>query len=123
VKDAYEDYRKLLLNPTYPTNASQHQQRDSVPRATNRYPEFDALMEAIVAAHADDHVMLQAVAQAYQYQRHDGYIVAGKFERGDHRGGGDYADANERDRVRGLQLLVQAIPSVRRAPADVQGAS
>ncbi len=123
VKDAYEDYRKLLLNPTYSDQrASQHLNNAIQCLARlNRYPEFDAFMEAIVAAHADDHVMLQAVAQAYQYQRHDGYIVAGKFERGDHRGGGDYADANERDRVRGLQLLVQAIPSVRRAPADVQG--
>lgn len=123
VKDAYEDYRKLLLDPTYSDQRASTHLNNAIQclARLNRYPEFDALLEAIVAAHPDDHVMLQAVAQAYQYQRHDGYIVAGKFERGNHRGGGDYSDASERDRVRGLQLLVQALPSVRRAPADVQG--
>ena len=34
----------------------------------------------------------------------------GKFERGRHRGGGQLVNASERDRVRALQLMVQAMP-------------
>ncbi|MGB2092356.1 MAG: MG2 domain-containing protein, partial [Akkermansiaceae bacterium] len=37
-----------------------------------------------------------------------GYIIAGEFRRGGHRGGGQYADCTERDRVRAIQLFLQA---------------
>ena len=36
--------------------------------------------------------------------------MAGEFNRGNQRGGGQYADATQRDRVRALQLLEQARP-------------
>ena len=41
---------------------------------------------------------------------HQGFIVAGKFCRGNQRGGGKVVNAVERDRVRALQLMVQAKP-------------
>ena len=40
---------------------------------------------------------------------HQGSIVAGRFFRGPHRGGGEVVNAYERDRVRALQLMVQAM--------------
>ena len=39
-----------------------------------------------------------------------GYIVAGKFYRGNKRGGGRFVSTRERDRVRALQLFLQALP-------------
>ena len=41
---------------------------------------------------------------------HNGFIIGGEFERGHHRGGGEYAVSIERDRVRALQLFEQALP-------------
>ena len=42
-------------------------------------------------------------------------IVAGKFYRGPHRGGdGRWVNTMARDRVRALQLMVQALPNARK---------
>ncbi|MBE9542879.1 MAG: alpha-2-macroglobulin, partial [Proteobacteria bacterium] len=40
---------------------------------------------------------------------HWGYMVAGEFQRGSHRGGGKYVNALQRDRVRALQLMNRAL--------------
>src|SRR4029079_7194002 len=39
-----------------------------------------------------------------------GFIIAGKFQRGPHRGGGKYVNASLRDRSRALQLMQAAMP-------------
>lgn len=44
-----------------------------------------------------------------QFQ-HQGFMNAGEFWRGQHRGGGKVVNAVERDRVRALQLMNQALP-------------
>ena len=48
--------------------------------------------------------------------QHFGFIVAGKFHRGQHRGGGRYVGSYERDRSRALQLLVQGLDRARSDP-------
>jgi len=119
VKDAYENYRKVLLDPRYDgtdiakylSNVSNSLQR------LNRVPESDELWEAIVAAHPKQRGVIAGVAAQYMSARQDGFIVAGKFERGNHRGGGEYVSAGERDRVRALQLYVQAMPLFDDVPA------
>ena len=50
------------------------------------------------------------------YWFHNGVIVAGKFERGPHRGGGKFSNAFARDRVRSLQLMTQAIDAAKNEP-------
>ncbi|MEK6234833.1 MAG: MG2 domain-containing protein, partial [Planctomycetales bacterium] len=52
---------------------------------------------------------------------HYGYMIAGKFRRGQHRGGGKVVNAVERDRVRALQLMTQAMPLAKQngSPAEV----
>ena len=37
------------------------------------------------------------------------YIIAGEFRRGRHRGGGRYVNVFQRDRIRALQLMTQAM--------------
>ncbi len=75
----------------------------------NRQNETDALREKVIERHANNWQLLWAAAQSYQYADHSGYMIAGKFERGAHRGGGKYVNALDRDRVRSLQLAVQAM--------------
>jgi uncharacterized protein YfaS (alpha-2-macroglobulin family) len=123
VKDAFDGYRRALTDSAYDggdiyariTNALQCLAR------LNRVPESDEFLEAIVAAHPKNVEILVAVANHYRSQRHDGFMVAGKFERGSHRGGGDYVDATDRDRVRSLQIFVQALPIAVDSPANVRG--
>src|SRR5262249_23699518 len=82
-----------------------------------RVDEVDAFREAVVAAHQGNWRLLQAAAASYLNDpQHDGFIVAGKFQRGQHRGGGRYVASYERDRSRGLQLLAQGLDRARSDP-------
>jgi uncharacterized protein YfaS (alpha-2-macroglobulin family) len=79
----------------------------------NQYKEFDGLVENAVKANEDNWHLLETAAQLYQSTAHYGFIVGGEFERGQHRGGGQYANVVERDRIRALQLMRDAEALVR----------
>ena len=115
-KDAYEGFRKLALDPRRRSPpggrrpehgravppAPQPGRRDRrLPRGGDRGPQGE--LAAAVGRGAELSCSIQ----------HHGFIVAGKFERGNHRGGGQVVNAVERDRVRALQLMVQAMPLAR----------
>ena len=51
---------------------------------------------------------------SYNQNNHWGYMVAGEFHRGSHRGGGKYVNALQRDRVRAMQLMNRALAHDRR---------
>ncbi|MCA9049299.1 MAG: alpha-2-macroglobulin, partial [Planctomycetaceae bacterium] len=77
----------------------------------NRVNEFDAFVEAAVTTHAGDWRLLKRAAESLQGQvDQNGFLVAGEFHRGHHRGGGEWVSSSNRDRVRALQLLLQAEP-------------
>jgi hypothetical protein len=72
--------------------------------------EADELLETAVAAHKSDFRLLARAGRAYTGEIiNGGFVVAGKFERGHHRGGGQWASVAARDRVRSIQLLLEAI--------------
>src|SRR5262249_37379603 len=81
-----------------------------------RNDEVDALREAVIAAHRDNWRLLQAAAESFLGGEHSGFIVAGQFHPGQHRGGGRYVGSYERDRARALQLLVQGLDRARTDP-------
>jgi uncharacterized protein YfaS (alpha-2-macroglobulin family) len=74
----------------------------------NRINEIDAFLEATAESHADNWRVLAKVAALTLNQPHYGTQIAGRFERGPHRGGGKVVNAIARDRVRALQLYWQA---------------
>jgi len=86
----------------------------------NRLDEVDAFREEAVAAHPDDWQLLAQVAQSYVNTTNYGFMIAGEFHRGSHRGGGRVMNAAARDRVRALQLLRQAIQQVEAAHEQSQ---
>ena len=100
-KDAYEGFRKLVLDP----QDDSRQVGGDLSMAIqclgrlNRIAECDALLEDAVKVHKDNWRLLAAAAQQYMNDPHWGFIVAGKFERGQQRGGGNMVNAVERDRV------------------------
>ncbi|MDR0610633.1 MAG: alpha-2-macroglobulin, partial [Planctomycetaceae bacterium] len=80
----------------------------------DRVSETDEFLEKTAEIHKTDWAMLKIIAETYCNNIiHGGFIIDGKFQRGHRRGGGgQWIDTTERDRVRALQLFVQAIPLV-----------
>ena len=109
-KDAYEAFSQLCLEPS--TDAKKVggflAQAVQCLHNLNRTDEIDAFREKVIALHAGNWRLLFAAAQSYNQDQHNGYIVAGKYYRGYHRGGGKWVSSYERDRVRALQLMEQA---------------
>jgi uncharacterized protein YfaS (alpha-2-macroglobulin family) len=113
-KDAYDGLRKLALDPKDdPSKVGQ-----DLTTAINclqrlgRSDEIDDFLEAVIAVHKDNWRLLDTAAESYasQHMEHYGFLIAGKFHRGGHRGGGRYVGTMERDRTRALQLMQQALP-------------
>ncbi|HEY2837750.1 MAG TPA: MG2 domain-containing protein, partial [Pirellulales bacterium] len=117
-KDAYEGFRKLTLDPAAPPAEVGDNLRDATQCLQNlgRNNEIDAYCEQVIAVHAKNWRLLNAAADVYLNNQHYGFMVAGQFERGQHRGGGQVVDASARDRIRALQLLSQAMPLVEAEP-------
>ncbi|HLA83664.1 MAG TPA: MG2 domain-containing protein [Thermoguttaceae bacterium] len=111
-QDAYSKLRELALD----AQSDPFQVSDDLTRAVeclnrlNRANEIDALVEGAVKAHAENWRLLQAASRCYLDGQHVGFMIAGKFERGHHRGGGNLVNSAARDRARALQLMKQAMP-------------
>ena len=78
-------------------------------RRLGRLDELDDFREAAIKAHDGNWRLLQTAAHSYEHEEHTGHITAGKFYRGYPRGQAKMVNAAERDRVRGLQLMEQAM--------------
>lgn len=111
-KDAYEGYRKLVLDPKADprTVARDFRQGFICLQRLGRVLEYDDLAESAVQAHPTAWRLLWEAAKTDLEVDHSGFIIGGKFERGPHRGGGQFADASARDRIRALQRLNAAMP-------------
>lgn len=112
-KDAYEGLRKLALDPKNTQAGQELNLAVNALQRLGRVDEIDEFREKVIAVHKDDWRLLQTAAQSYASIEHYGFIVAGKFNRGGRRGGGNLArfvNTMERDRTRALQLMQQALP-------------
>ncbi|MCA9230106.1 MAG: alpha-2-macroglobulin [Planctomycetales bacterium] len=75
----------------------------------NRVDEIDGFRETLAEQFQDNWQLLTVVADSYLQQDHFGYMLAGEFHRGRHRGGGKVVNATARDRARALQLYQQSM--------------
>ncbi|MFN0129257.1 MAG: alpha-2-macroglobulin family protein [Verrucomicrobiales bacterium] len=80
----------------------------------NQWELWDAVVEETVKAHEKDWRLLQAAAVHFQTTQSWGTLISGEFQRGQHAGGKPVS-SEDRDRVRSLQLLEQALNSVETA--------
>ena len=114
IKEAYDIYHKLVLDPGNQPEQVKFDFNNAYNclYRLNRATELDAFREAAVKTHAENWRLLQTVAQNYLNDRyHYGFMVAGEFQRGPKRGGrGKVVNSYDRDRVRSLQLMAQALP-------------
>ncbi len=113
-KDAYDGLRRLALDPgDDPALVSQDLTSAIIClQRLGRSGEIDDFREAVLDVHKGNWRLLETAAESYvsPTMEHYGCIVAGKFQRGRHRGGGRYAGCIERDRSRALQLMQRALP-------------
>ncbi len=118
-KDAFELYHRLSLEiKNDPKRVGQDFiQAWQCLRQLNRLNELDAFREKVIVRHAANWRLLLDSARSYSQNTHWGYMVAGEFHRGHHRGGGKYVNAIARDRVRALQLMQQAMGPAEEDPA------
>jgi len=115
-KDAYDGYRSLALDPEAdPADVDASLSQGIVCLARlGRDAEGDEFLEAVIAARKEDARVLTDAAEVYlQGVQHNGTIVAGKFSRGRPQPGGRFVSSSARDRVRALQLLMQAEPRMK----------
>jgi uncharacterized protein YfaS (alpha-2-macroglobulin family) len=110
-KDAYDGLRQLALDPKNDSSEVGNDLTTAVNclRQLGRLDEFDDLVESVIQAHPKNWRLLEAAARMYDATDHFGFIVAGKFYRGNKRGGGRYVGTMQHDRVRALQLMQQAL--------------
>lgn len=110
-REALEDFRRLVLA----ADSDPDQVGNDLEQAINclaslgETQQMDALIESAVATHPHNWRLINAAAQQYQRIDHWGFEIAGKFERGGHRGGGEQRQSFARDRVRALQLAYRAL--------------
>ncbi len=110
-KVAYEGLRKLALDSKNdPTLVG----KDLELAITSLYrlgrtDEVDDFREAVIKVHEKNWRLLSTAAHTYTTGEHYGFMVAGKFLRGGHRGGGHIVNSLQRDRTRALQLMEQAL--------------
>ena len=118
-KDAYEGYRRLALDAKAQPDrvASDLNAAAQCLVKLGRIDELDAFREAVIAVHSGNWRLLQSASESYLNDaQHFGFLVAGKFHRGWHRGGGRHVGSYERDRARALQLLVRGLDRARTDP-------
>ncbi len=124
-KDAYQLYSRLCLEIENDPRSvgSDLLQAWQCLRSLNRIDELDEFREKVIARHADNWRLLKAAAASYSGNNHYGYLVAGRFHRGPHRGSGKFVNAVERDRVRALQLMRRAMNLLGPGPSKTEIAS
>lgn len=111
-RDAYNGFRQLVLDPKTDPKQVAGDLEHAVQCLNNlgRIKEFDELVEGAVKAHAGNWRLLNGAATQYVNAQHQGFLIAGTYERGHRRGGGKPVNSVERDRIRALQLMQQAMP-------------
>jgi len=114
-KDACEAFSKLVLEANSDSQKVGKDLTNAIACLNNlgRTNEYDDLREKAIVVQARNWRFLLAAAQSLINDQHYGFVVAGKFYRGQHRGGGQWVYCQERDRVRAVQLLAQALEPVR----------
>jgi uncharacterized protein YfaS (alpha-2-macroglobulin family) len=126
-KDAYDGLRRVVLEQKDVAPADlvrAFQAATTCLQQLNRTDEIDDFREKAVETHKSDWRLLAVVADSYLTIDHHGFMIAGQFNRGQHRGGGKAVHATARDRVRALQLYRDAIKLAqnendKREPADL----
>ncbi|MFV2068359.1 MAG: MG2 domain-containing protein, partial [Pirellulales bacterium] len=112
--DAYEGFHRLAVEPRTNPHQVPNALADGVEclKRLSRTSDIGAVREGVIRVHAGNPRLLWRAARTYLAVDHHGFLIAGRFHRGPHRGGGEPVHAVARDRIRALQLMQQAMAAV-----------
>ncbi|MBA4030225.1 MAG: hypothetical protein C0478_04935, partial [Planctomyces sp.] len=110
-KRALELVEPQLLNPQTPPEAAAKFLQQAVQCLTrlDRVAETDALLEKTIAVHSKKFEVLSSAGGIYLSLPSNGQVVGGVYSRGNSDGQGRAVWTSDRDRVRALQLLKEAL--------------
>ena len=117
VREAYEAYAKLALNPqnTGANAVMDFNQAVNCLQQLNRIGEFDDFLKKVLDVRKDD----WRFVSGYHYPMNQGYIIDGKFTRGWNRGGqARFIDVRFADTLSQIKLMVKNMPPVTEEGAD-----
>ncbi|MFA6716091.1 MAG: hypothetical protein WCS27_11990, partial [Victivallaceae bacterium] len=117
-KDAFYLYKKILLEDKASTLVYQNAVKCLTKARLQN--EFDGFFSAVARKYAKDPEMATVLAGSKMRVADYGYIIAGEFVRGPHRGGGEQVSCLERDRVEALRLLFPFADEATRKGAEVK---
>jgi hypothetical protein len=117
-KDAYDGFRKLALNKDDdPLKVGDDLSAGIVClQSLARSDEIDDFRQQVIEVHKANWRLVWTAAETYLHGEHYGFLIAGKFYRGNRHGGGPFVYALARDRIRALQLMRQAMPLLKTEP-------
>lgn len=123
-REAFEGFKKLALAPKADAKQAGNNMNMAIQSLRNlgRNNEVDDFRDSVISIHEGDWRFLQMAAASFLESEHFGFLIAGKFERGYHRGGGRQVSSYSRDRARAMQLLYKALEQVRK-DKDLKAAS
>ena len=109
-RDAFDLLAKIVVDPNDDPKQAGNDLKNALTclQRLGREPETDDLFEKAVSVHAVNWRLQHEAAQALNQVQHAGFVISGKFSRGNNRGGGQYVNSTLRDRVRSLQLMTKA---------------
>ena len=111
--EAYQVFHELVLDESNDDKQLSSDLTSAVNclNQLNRIKEFDEFFEQAVALHSKNPTLLYSAAKLLGGGQVPafGFLIGGEFERGHHRGGGKGANVDERDRIRAIQLTLQAL--------------
>ncbi len=110
-KDAFQVFRALALDPADDPKQVGSDLRSAIECLVRlgRGDEVDTLRDQVVGLQGGNWRLLAVAAESLTTGPHDGFLIAGTFQRGPQRGNdGRQVDASARDRVLALQWLAHA---------------
>ncbi|QDV51477.1 MG2 domain protein [Gimesia fumaroli] len=110
-RDAWQLYQKLALQKSNSDQGVVHDLQAGIQclNRLNRVNEIDAFRESVLKTHGDQPRVLWKVAESYIQGPHFGFIIDGNFTRGQQRGGRQYVNTQELDRLSALRLMTRAV--------------
>ena len=111
VREAYDAYVKLALNPQNPSKlaVSDFDMAANCLLQLNRVGEFDELLKKVLDLRKDD----WRFVSRYHYPMNNGFVIDGKFTRGWNRGGQAMRiDVRFADMLTQVKLMVKNMPPV-----------
>lgn len=114
-QEAFARFKSRLETSKSPSPSADLKNGIECLQSLGQLQDTDTFLEGTIKQYAEDWQVLASASALYASLPHYGALIDNTFVRGHYRGNGTYVNAQERDRLRSLQLTTQAM---RQVPED-----